>query len=199
VLVPSRDYDGMGIALRWPAAVRTQSLPCRPALVAEVWPAGPDGTDPARRGGSLEIINVHLAAPHVPPVWRALRRRHGQVRGLVAHLDASPARRRVLLGDLNSTPLWPAYRRIAARLRDGALTAARRDGGRPPRTWGPGSGAVRLLRIDHVLVHGVTVEEVRIARIPGSDHQALVVEARLPLSESPAEGARPDLVPGARH
>jgi endonuclease/exonuclease/phosphatase (EEP) superfamily protein YafD len=83
----------------------------------------------------------------------------------------------VLVGDQNTTPRWPAYRRLASTLTDAALETARREGRRPGRTWGLRYGP-RLLRIDHALVAGVTVDDVQVLPIAGSDHHALVVDVR---------------------
>ncbi len=181
-LEPARDHSGMGIALARPGIVRRLSLPYRDGRVAELAPveSGPAGEP-------IEILNVHIRAPHLGPLWRSLRVRRAQVRALVAYLDATPRRRRALLGDLNATPLWPVYRRLAGRLSDCCLVAARGGGARPARTWGPWPGGPRLLRIDHALVCGLTVIETRTCALAGSDHDALVVDLAVP-TRSKAEG-----------
>jgi endonuclease/exonuclease/phosphatase family metal-dependent hydrolase len=171
-LEPARDHHGMGIALRAPGSVRRLSLPYRSAFVAEL--AWPEDDDP------VEVLNLHLAAPHVHPVVQRFLDRRGQVRDVIAHLGATPRRRRVLAGDLNATPLWPAYRRLRAHLLDAIADAARRSGRRPQRTWGPWSGSARLLRIDHVLVQGLAATATRVLPLRGSDHSALVADLRLP-------------------
>ena len=125
-------------------------------------------------------MNLHLAAPHVHPVAQRFRDRRGQLRDMLAYLDTTPRRRRVLAGDLNSTPLWPAYRRLRRRFDDAAVEAARRIGRRPGRTWGPWSGSVRLLRIDHVLVRGLVATATRVLPLRGSDHSALFAALTLP-------------------
>jgi endonuclease/exonuclease/phosphatase family metal-dependent hydrolase len=181
LLAPARDYSGMGIALARPGVVTRLQLPCRDAYVAALQSGARDG------GGPIEVINVHLMAPHLPPVWRTLWVRRAQIRGILAHLDAFPARRRALVGDLNSTPIWPAYRRLARRLSDGALAVARQRGARPLRTWGPGPAAPRLLRIDHVLLDGLAARDVRIVPVPGSDHHAVVADLDVaPCSPAPS-------------
>ena len=186
VLEPARDFTGMGIALRHPAAVRRLALPCRDARIAEVrW----ESTAGARV--ELELLNVHVVAPHAQPHPTAWGIRRGQLRGLVRHLVASPRRRRVLVGDLNATPLWPVYRRLVAHLSDAEVMAARRHGRAVRRTWGPWSGSPRLLRIDHALVHGLAVEDFRVLRIAGGDHSAIVVDLALPVVALDAPDASP--------
>ena len=174
-LEPARDFTGMGIALRHPASVRRLALPCRDARIAEVCCELAGG---ARV--ELELINVHVNAPHTSrrTTWSW---RRGQLRGLVRHLQASPRRRRVLVGDLNATPLWPVYRRLVSHLSDAAIAAARRNGHAVQRTWGPWPGAPRLLRIDHALVHGVAVEDFQVLPIVGGDHSAIVVDIAVPI------------------
>ena len=185
LLEPSRDYSGMGIALRHPARVRRLGLPCRDARVADV-----EWEQPAGGRLELEILNLHVQAPHSPPRWSALGQRRGQLRGVVRHLAGSPHRRRVLVGDFNATPLWPLYRRLAARLTDAAVAAARRHARSVARTWGPWPGAPRMLRIDHAFVHGVAVEDFQVLPIAGSDHSAIVVDIALPVAAVTAP-ARP--------
>ena len=170
-LEPARDHHGMGIALRTPGSVRPLRLPYRSAFVAEL--PGISDDEP------IEILNLHIAAPHVHPVIQRMKDRRGQLREVLAHLDATPRRRRALAGDLNSTPLWPAYRRLKSRFDDAAVEAARRIGRRPGRTWGPWAGSVRLLRIDHVLVRGLIATETRVLPLRGSDHSALVADLEL--------------------
>ncbi|HWC02839.1 MAG TPA: endonuclease/exonuclease/phosphatase family protein [Methylomirabilota bacterium] len=170
-LEPAWDHHGMGIALREPGSVRALPLPYRSAFVAEL--PGPADDE------SIEILNLHLAAPHVHPVVQRMKDRRGQLRHVLAHLDATPRRRRALAGDLNSTPLWPAYRRLRARFDDAAVEAARRIGRRPGRTWGPWAGSMRLLRIDHVLVRGLAAAETSVLPLRGSDHSALVADLEL--------------------
>ena len=94
----------------------------------------------------------------------------------------------MLVGDLNATPVWPVYRHLAARLTDAAVAASRRHGRPTQRTWGPWPGSPRLFRIDHALVHGVAVDDVRVLPLPGGDHCALVVDLAVPVIalEAPA-------------
>ena len=171
-LEPTPDGMGMGVALRRPGAVERLVLPHRDACVArlsrEDWPGLRE---------AVEVMNVHISAPHtrVPQSWRD---RRGQVAGLEAYL-ATASGPRVLVGDLNATPAWPAYQRLAALLDDAAVLVAARAGRAPARTWGPGPGTPRLLRIDHVLCDALDVRDLRVLPLRGSDHSAVVVELAL--------------------
>jgi endonuclease/exonuclease/phosphatase (EEP) superfamily protein YafD len=173
-LEPRLDYEGMGIALRRPTEVNPLSLERRNGWLArlapELWP----GLD-----REVEVVNVHVLAPHAFPFWRTLQTRRDQVRGLARWLDENPHAARVVCGDLNATPAWPAYRRIAERLTDVVHHHAAGSGARAPRTWGPWHGAPRMLRIDHVFASGGQVLDVRHLPIVGSDHTALVVDFEL--------------------
>jgi endonuclease/exonuclease/phosphatase (EEP) superfamily protein YafD len=173
-LEPRHDFDGMGIALRRPAEVAALPLEKRAARIARLDPDAWPGLE-----REVEIVNVHVLAPHAYPLWRTLPTRRGQVRRLARWLDENPHDARVVCGDMNATPAWPAYRRLAERLRDVVHHHATRAGERPPRTWGPWHGAPRLLRIDHVFASGGQVLDLQAVPVAGSDHTALVVDFEL--------------------
>jgi endonuclease/exonuclease/phosphatase family metal-dependent hydrolase len=173
-LEPTPECDGMGIALRHPGNVERLSLPVRDARVVDLapgeWPHLPD---------RIELMNVHIQAPHCFPPWRSLSVRRDQVRALRAYLRDVPRRRRVVIGDFNSTPVWPAYRALGSHLDDAAklnVDATRR---RPLRTWGPWPGSPRLLRIDHAFTRGLTIERFEVVEVAGSDHSGILTELRI--------------------
>ncbi len=170
-LEPRDDYEGMGIALLHPAQVGAVALPRRDARVAQLSPGAWPGLE-----APVEIVNVHVLAPHALPPWRTWQTRIRQVRGLARWLDANPHGARVVCGDLNATPAWPAYRRFAERLTDAARVHAERTGTRAAATWGPGHRAPRLLRIDHVFASGGRILDLRTVHLRGSDHSAVVVD-----------------------
>jgi endonuclease/exonuclease/phosphatase family metal-dependent hydrolase len=169
-LEPTPEGTGLGIALRHPGEVERLALPERDARVARL--AAGDWPGLTR---DIEVVNAHLANPviGIPASWRF---RRGQVDGLAAYLSSAEPRPRVLVGDLNATPRWPAYRRLAAELDDAAQIAATRRGRSAERTWGPYPGSPRMLRIDHVLVDGLEVLDFRVFSIEGSDHAAVVAD-----------------------
>lgn len=183
LLEPCRNYLGMGIALREPAQMSRVALPCRDARVAQVSWVRPSG---ARI--ELEIINVHVRAPHWRPFFTAWIDRKGQLRGLERYLDAAPQRPLVLVGDFNATPRWPVYQRLATRLTDAAIASAQRHGRIAQATWGPWPGAPRLLRIDHAMVQRVEVEDFQVVPITGADHCAIVVDLAVPIVGFEAAG-----------
>lgn len=189
LLEPATDYSGMGIALRTPATVRRLSLPARDARLVDVMLPVADG-EPA----AVELMNVHVQAPHSPPNYTTVVRRQGQWRGLQRHFKATPHHPRVVVGDFNATPLWPLYRRVTAHLRDAAVEIARRRGGRTRRTWGPWPGAPRLLRIDHAFVHRVAVLDFRVYDIPGGDHSAIVVDIGVGVGSAGEPGEPSDAI-----
>ena len=166
-LMPSDDFVGMGIALRRPAVLEVIPMVYRRAHVAtlspEHWPELPK---------PVEVIDVHFAAPHSPPVWAQPARRASQFDDLLRYVQASSERTRVVVGDFNASPVWPLYRRMAALLDDLVSAHARRCGKRPRPTWPVWAGPA-LLRIDHCFGRGVDVETCRMLDIPGSDHYGI--------------------------
>ncbi|NNL64688.1 MAG: hypothetical protein HKP30_00455, partial [Myxococcales bacterium] len=105
-----------------------------------------------------------------------LLRRRPQFTDLKRHLAEPAQGGRVVVGDFNSTPAWPLYWGMKARMQDAAVAVAERRGERPARTWGPWFRAPRLLRIDHGFVSGVEPEGFRVLEIPGSDHSAVLLD-----------------------
>ncbi|HET6277865.1 MAG TPA: endonuclease/exonuclease/phosphatase family protein [Candidatus Polarisedimenticolia bacterium] len=180
-LAPSWHFAGMGIALRQPGRVRPLSLGYRNAWIAEV---------ASGEGRSIEVINVHIRAPHLRPFSRTIHLRRQQLRAIEAYLATASDDPRAVVGDLNSTPRWPLYRRLARKLTDAAVVGARRSGGRPERTWTPSPGIPRLFRIDHIFVGGLEVDDFRVVPIKGSDHCVVVADVRI--------GSRAELRPQGR-
>jgi endonuclease/exonuclease/phosphatase family metal-dependent hydrolase len=169
---PARDFTGMGIALRHPAAFDRVALRYRDARIARLDPAH----WPALTGG-LEIVNVHMASPGFgKQAWTRFSHRRDQCRGLVEYLDETPGRTRAVLGDFNATSSWPLYRVVAGRLEDLALSHARSRGAKPARTWARWVGGPPLLRIDHCFGSGLRVDDFQVVAIRGSDHSGLVVD-----------------------
>ncbi|MCP3986358.1 MAG: hypothetical protein GY723_18415 [bacterium] len=172
-LEPRTDHEGAGLALRHPGEVDRLPLPHRDARVTRL-----DPRDWPHLDAPLEVVGVHLQAPHgTPPPWITLPRRRGQVAGLVDYFESVPHAHRIVAGDFNATPLWPAYHRMCEHLTDGPHALARTRGERPSRTWGPTFAAGRrLLRIDHIFTGGVEIIDCTLHTIEGSDHAALVAD-----------------------
>jgi endonuclease/exonuclease/phosphatase family metal-dependent hydrolase len=98
------------------------------------------------------------------------------------HADpGGPAR--ILLGDFNATLDHAELRDLVSHgYRDAAAAAGK---GLVP-TWGPYHGPRRYppITIDHVLVdRRIGVREVRVHRIPGTDHRAVLAWLTLPAAK----------------
>lgn len=156
---------GTGMATRLPARFSRIPMTYRSgwmaALDADGWPD---------LGGPVEVVNIHLANPIGWPWWRSVTMRHRQVAQLLTHL-AGRTDRQVVVGDINATPAWPAYRRIAHVLDDAAGVTAT-----AVPTWRPKGRGPLLLRIDHVFVSGLVPIRTTTVGVPGADHVALVAE-----------------------
>lgn len=164
-LDPRLDHHGSGIALRLPGVVDRFSLAHRDAsraiLEPSEWPELQD---------VVEIVGVHLLNPFTRPLTETYRLRRAQVDAILRHC-AEYRVPRVVIGDLNASPTWPTYRRLAMTLQDAARSVRT-----PRRTWAPLWWMPRLLRIDHVLVEGLVPLAVRTRRVRRSDHSAVVVD-----------------------
>ncbi len=167
-LHPRDDTNGGGIALRRPGVFAEVALPHRAGWSARLDPA--DWSLPA----PLEVVSVHFSNPVSRHLRRTLAARRGQLHMLLDHVGAGEGPL-VVVGDFNSSPAWPAYRRIADHLVDGPAAA-----GTGARTWRWADRGPYALRIDHAFVRGVTVASSRTVRVPGADHRALVADVRFP-------------------
>jgi endonuclease/exonuclease/phosphatase family metal-dependent hydrolase len=164
-LAPHHATLGTGIATMRPAAMSRLPMTYRSGWLARLEPeAWPGIVRP------LEVIGVHLANPLNWPWWRTVVVRSRQLAALEAHLDAAPGAR-VVVGDFNASPVWPAYRRLRSRLDDAAAAS-----GTAAPTWRFKARTPPLLRIDHALVNGVRPVRTRTVAVPGADHLALVVD-----------------------
>jgi endonuclease/exonuclease/phosphatase (EEP) superfamily protein YafD len=167
LLDPREDTTGMGVAVRGPAVFERLDFPFRSPvsvlLTADSWNLEND----------LQVVNTHLVNPIARPILesRELRRRElGAIRDLVTGDSATAAQ--ILVGDFNSSPAWPLYRRLRKFLTDGAVAA-----GTARRTWGPWPSSPRLLRIDHAFARGpIQVTSTRTINIAGADHRGLLVD-----------------------
>jgi len=132
----------------------------------------PPGSDP------LIVESAHPAAPYAVSAlhdWREdlLKQPHADPHG--------PAR--ILLGDFNSTLDHAELRELISHgYRDAAVAVGK---GLVP-TWGNYYGPRRLppVTIDHVLVDArIGVRDVRVYRVPKSDHRAVLAWLRLPATK----------------
>jgi endonuclease/exonuclease/phosphatase family metal-dependent hydrolase len=127
----------------------------------------------AAGGGEFELTSVHTLPPATSPA--AVR---GWTADLAALPDPEPAVLRVLAGDFNATLDHAALRAV---LRRGYVDAAREVGRAPAWTWRPLRLRVPRLTLDHVLVDPrISVGQVELVAVPGSDHRSVVTELVLP-------------------
>jgi len=164
-LDPREDLFGLGIATRYPVAVVRLLLAQRSGWIARLDPGEWPGIS-----RPLDVFDVHLVNPIDRP-WRGtsdVRRR--QVNQITAtHADRDVAS--VVIGDMNATPAWRAYKALTALGEDAALAT-----GTAARTWAYTLFGPRLLRIDHAFVSGVQPISTSTVRIKGTDHRALIVD-----------------------
>lgn len=166
LLDPRDDTMGMGVATNAAAEFSRLEFPNRRPVVAKV-EAAVWGFD---RG--LELINAHLVNPVALPLRNSKRLRQLEAEALTALLQTEPeVSSRVLVGDLNSSPAWPLYRRLAAHATDAAVAA-----GTAQRSWGLTATSPRLLRIDHAFVQGARAVTTQLVEVRGSDHRGLLVD-----------------------
>jgi endonuclease/exonuclease/phosphatase (EEP) superfamily protein YafD len=166
-LRPHLDSRGRGIASKLQAAFGEIPLPWRPGVWARV--------EHGSQGWLL--ANIHMRNPIVLPWWRSVRIRSRQFDALVKwseqQLDGRPF---VLAGDMNASPAWPLYRRLAGRWDDLVARAAHDSDEMPAPTWAWRPGWPRVLRIDHVLGTGARAVFSQVVPLRGSDHAAVVVD-----------------------
>jgi len=187
-LEPGKSFHGMGIALRHPAHFSQIPLYHRPARRVVLDPAEWEGLS-----RPLDLVNVHIQAPHAMRPFPSVLVRHRQMSGLERFFEENPSDARLVVGDYNATPLWSVYRRMARLFSDGAIQSAQREGRPVERTWGPTAESPRMLRIDHAMVRGLMVENFQVVDIPGSDHSGLVFDCSPSVLASKAENEGEEL------
>jgi endonuclease/exonuclease/phosphatase family metal-dependent hydrolase len=165
-LFPSEEFEGRGVASKHQAECGSVDLPWRPGTWAQV----------EVDGQTLIAAGVHMSNPIQFPWWRSVRERRDQVEAVLAWAERQEADALVIAGDMNASPIWPLYGRLAHRFDDLALTAAEEVGAKPEPTWGWRPGWPRMLRIDHVFGSGVKAVATQVEPVRGSDHHALIVD-----------------------
>ena len=168
MVVPALDHSGRGLVGRAPLDVDEIDLGGRPGLAAEL-------TDEAwRLAEPAEVLGVHLMNPVGRPIAQTNRLRRQQLQRLGQYVTANPMPR-AIVGDMNASPAWPAYRQLTQLGTDAARAV-----GSARRTWAPRWWMPRLLRIDHAFVTGMTPRRAQIVKVRGADHSGLVVDLDLP-------------------
>jgi len=170
LLDPRDDTNGLGVAARRPVDLTRLEFPSRLPIVAR-FDGSPWGLP------QVEFLNVHITNPVALPFPRSLRLRRAELASLERILKArDDSTARVVVGDFNSTPSWPFYRRVSALATDGAVQA-----GTARRTWGYFPNSPRVLRIDHAVLQGpIRCERTSLVKISGADHRGLLIEMKPP-------------------
>ena len=164
-LAPEADGFGLGIVAARPVTVDKLDMPERPG-----WAAALDPADWPDLPAVVDVVNLHLINPIERPWKHTQTDRRIQI-GVAADYLAGRSGPSVVLGDMNSSPMWPEYRMLAELGDDAAETA-----GSARRTWSHFLWGPRLLRIDHAFVNRATAVATQTRRVRGTDHHALVVD-----------------------
>ena len=165
LLDPRDDTTGMGAAARFDVEFSRLGFPFRSPIRALF-----DGQDWGF--GSVELISAHVVNPIARPLLDSKRTRSRELAALESILaERGAAETRIVVGDFNSSPAWPLYRRLSQLATDGAVAA-----GTARRTWGYFPKGPRLLRIDHVFLQGAVCRATELVTIPGADHRALLAD-----------------------
>jgi endonuclease/exonuclease/phosphatase family metal-dependent hydrolase len=165
-LHPASGYQGRAVAAQIPFESGSLELPARRASLAVF----PKGAHPALPDG-LDLVGTHLMNPIDRPLRVTAAIRRQQVTGILDYLTRTNVPR-VVAGDLNATPLYRSYKRLAGELTDMPKTVG------AVRTWGPWPWFPRLLRIDHVFAGGLECAAVHRVNVKGGDHSLLAVDLR---------------------
>ncbi len=168
LLIPGLDHNGRGLVGRHPLEVEEIDLGGRPALATRLDDEAWAMSTPA------EVLSVHLMNPVGRPVAITNRLRRQQLQRLAQYVAANPMPR-AIVGDMNASPAWPAYRQLTQLGADAARAA-----GSARRTWAPRWWMPRLLRIDHAFVTGMIPHRTQIVAVRGTDHSGLLVEVEVP-------------------
>jgi endonuclease/exonuclease/phosphatase (EEP) superfamily protein YafD len=163
LLEPDDSNTGMGVALNTEATFDRLEFPHRNPVRASF-----DGAQWGFKG--VEVVGTHLVNPISWP-WNESRRLRTAEANALEQLLGAPAATRAIVGDFNSSPAWPLYRRLRGLASDAAVAA-----GTARATWGYFPWSPAMLRIDHAFIQGARSLRTRPVRIPGSDHRALVVD-----------------------
>jgi endonuclease/exonuclease/phosphatase (EEP) superfamily protein YafD len=125
-----------------------------------------------RFGRTIAFRGVHPPPPTPDRV--------GQWRSTLAELTTWSQRTRgplIMAGDFNASVDHPSMRQLlASGLRDAHEVA----GAGRPRTWPNGRAVPAFVHLDHVLVRGIDVQSAQEVRLPGTDHDAIIVDLVVP-------------------
>ncbi|AGB24960.1 metal-dependent hydrolase [Mycobacterium sp. JS623] len=168
-LAPRKLSAGVGIWSRYPLEHPQQFVDGEMAVVSAGLRV------PGMRVAPL-IVTVHLPGPFPKPVadWR---RSIGQLSERLRDFAGGPQERAVIVaGDLNATNDMREFRGL---LRGGYRDAAEQSGAGVQFTFPSDSAVPPIVAIDHILTFKATAASVHTARVPISDHLALIADIAL--------------------
>jgi endonuclease/exonuclease/phosphatase family metal-dependent hydrolase len=166
VVKPRDDNEGNGLMSQHEIFPSVLPLPYRDGLSGTI----------DFEGKSVDVITMHLANP-IDGRWGKFIERRLQLRAIGPRLTLPG--RHILMGDMNSTPSWPAYHRIGGSMDYSVAAWATRNKAAPQRTWAYKPNWRTMLRIDHVFTAGLVATDVKVRKVDGSDHRALIVDLEL--------------------
>ncbi|MFD9724069.1 endonuclease/exonuclease/phosphatase family protein [Streptomyces sp. NPDC059072] len=124
-------------------------------------------------GGPVAIYAAHLASVRVTPAAGfTTARRNDAARKLAAAVRAEPLTRVVVMGDFNGTAEDSALRPVTSQLRSAQSEAGAGFG----FTW---PAPFPVVRIDQILVKGMSATSARTLPATGSDHLPVAASFRL--------------------
>lgn len=175
IIIPRRGGSGLAFYSRLPiehSKVLALGQPPRPGLLAHL----------VLDGCVVAVCTIH---PRAPLRRYGIGPRNEPLQAAAALLHTVP-RPKLLIGDLNTSPWSPAYRRVVQTT---GLRDARQGFGLLP-TW-PAAWPWLALPIDHCLVSPeLTVVQMRTGSPIGSDHLPLIVELGVPASNGEPRSSR---------
>lgn len=168
-LDPRPEANGVGLWSRYPLTDQQPITDFRlPAVSARLEIPGV-ATRPV-------VASVHLSPPWPMPVeeWR-----HDVARlpaTLTRLADTARGNAVLVAGDFNSTTDMAQFRNALP----GDYHDAANQAGAPFRLTYPADSYRAVIAIDHVLTHGAVATGIETARIPGTDHMAVVADVTIP-------------------
>ncbi|MFS0899070.1 endonuclease/exonuclease/phosphatase family protein [Mycolicibacterium litorale] len=174
VLRPAAGAAGVGLWSRFPLAAVGGDAPYATMVAAQLQVPGVS-LDPL-------VVSLHVINP-IAFEFRAFTEWRTGIRDTKERLnqfaDIAGAGAVIVGGDFNSTPDMRQFRDL---LTDGYRDAVEQTGTGFAPTFPNNNWLPPLITIDHVLTRNAAVASIHTARMPGSDHRALLASVQVPLN-----------------